>query len=77
MKMNIASTETHKRQHRYRYKQKELERLAVEKVAEELGLDLSNNSLQVESRIISNSNSINPTTYECEVSITEILDCKD
>lgn len=77
MKMNISSTETHKRQHRYRYQQKELECLAVEKVAEELGLDLSNNSLKVESRIIPNSNGINPTTYECEVSITEILDCKD
>ena len=77
MKMNISSTETHQRQHRYRYQQKELERLTVEKVAEDLGLDLSNKSLKVESRIISNSNSINPTTYECEVSITEILDCKD
>lgn len=75
--MKILSVEVHQRTHRYRYKQKELESLAVEKVAEELGLDLSNNSLKVESRIISNSNGINPTTYECEVSITEILDRKD
>lgn len=77
MKMNISSIETHEREHRYRYEQKDLEQLAVEKVAQELGLDLSDKTLKVKSRIISNSHGINPTTYECEVLITEVLDCKD
>lgn len=77
MKMNISSVEKHQRNHIYRYRQKELERLALEKVAEELGLDLSKNNLKVDSRIIPNSSGINPTTYECEVSIIEDLDCKD
>lgn len=77
MKMNISSIEKHQRSHSYTFEQKELERLALSKVAKELGLDLQQNNLQVESRIISNSNGINPTTYSCRILITETLDCKE
>lgn len=77
MKMNISSIEKHQRSHSYTFEQKELERLALSQVAKELGLDLEQNNLQVESRIISNSNGINPTTYSCRVLITESLDCKE
>ncbi|MBF9261020.1 hypothetical protein I0P11_07685 [Acinetobacter baumannii] len=75
--MNISSVESHKRTHWYRFSQKELERLALEKIAQELGLDLAQTHLSSESRIISNSGGINPTTYECEIKIVESLDCKD
>ena len=77
MKMNISSIEKHQRSHSYTFEQKELERLALSKVAKELGLDLQQNNLQVESRIISNSNGINPTRYSCRILITETLDCKE
>lgn len=77
MKMNISSIEKHQRSHSYTFEQKELERLALSKVAKELGLDLEQNNLEVESRIISNSNGINPTTYSCRILITETLDCKE
>ena len=77
MKMNISSIEKHQRSHSYTFEQKELERLALSQVAKELGLDLEQNNLQVESRIISNSNGINPTTYSCRILITENLDCKE
>ncbi|WP_180644449.1 hypothetical protein [Acinetobacter bereziniae] len=75
--MKIHSVEKHQRIHLYRFEQKDLERLALEKVAAQLGLDLSKKNLVVESRIITRSNGINPTIYECEVSIIENLDCKD
>lgn len=39
--MKILSVEVHQRTHRYRFEQEDLERLATEKVAAELGLDLS------------------------------------
>ena len=77
MKMNISSIEKHQRSHSYTFEQKELERLALSQVAKELGLDLEQNNLEVESRIISNSNGINPTTYSCRILITETLDCKE
>ncbi|WP_151710691.1 hypothetical protein [Acinetobacter brisouii] len=77
MKMNISSVEKHQRQHIYCYQQEELKRLAIERVAQELGIDLTAKNLKIESRLLTRSNGINPTTYECEVSITEILDCKD
>lgn len=77
MKINISSIEKHQRSHSYTFEQKELERLALSKVAKELGLDLEQNNLEVESRIISNSNGINPTTYSCRILITETLDCKE
>ncbi len=75
--MKISSVEKHQRNHFYRFEQKNLERLALERVAAELGLDLSKKNLVVESRIMTKSNGLNPTTYECEVSIIENLDCKD
>lgn len=75
--MKIHTVEKHQRRHLYRFEQKDLERLALETVATELGLDLFKKNLVVESRIISQSNGLNPTTYECEVSIIENLDCKD
>ncbi|WP_336933312.1 hypothetical protein [Acinetobacter bereziniae] len=75
--MKIHTVEKHQRCHLYRFEQKDLERLALETVATELGLDLSKKNLVVESRIITQSNGLNPTTYECEVSIIENLDCKD
>ncbi len=75
--MKISSVEVHHRTHHYRFEQKDLERLATEKVAAELELDLSKKNLKVNSRIVVNSGGINPTTYDCEVSITEDLDCKD
>lgn len=77
MKMNISSIEKHTRQHVYRYQEEELKRLAIEKVAQELGIDLTAKNLKVESKLLTRSNGINPTTYECEVAITEILDFKD
>lgn len=77
MKMNISSIEKHQRSHSYTFEQKELERLSLSKVAKELGLDLEQNNLEVESRIISNLNGINPTTYSCRILITETLDCKE
>ena len=77
MKMNISSIEKHQRSHSYTFEQKELERLALSQVAKELGLDLEQNNLEVESRITSNSNGINPTTYSCRILITETLDCKE
>jgi len=77
MKMKISSIETHKRTHTYRFEQRELERLALEKVATELGLDLTHSCLKAESRIVPNSQGINPTLYECEIRIEESLDCKE
>lgn len=77
MKMNISSKETHQRVHFYRFSQKELERLALEKIAVELGLDLESKAIQPEARVLSQSNGINPTTYECEIRIVEVLDCKE
>ena len=75
--MKTLSVEVHQRIHRYRFEQEDLERLATEKVAAELGLDLSKKNLKVNSRIVVNSGGINPTTYGCEVSIIEDLDCED
>lgn len=75
--MKIHSVEKHQRIHLYRFEQKDLERLALEKVAAQLGLYLSKKNLVVESRIITKSNGLNPTIYECEFSIIENLDCKD
>ena len=77
MKMNISSKETHQRVHFYRYSQKELERLALERIATELGLDLQSKAIQPEARVLTQNNGINPTTYECEIRIVEVLDCKD
>lgn len=77
MKMNISSNETHKRVHNYIFSQAELQRLALEKVASELGLDLTKVEISTESTLRSQTNGINPTTYSCHVSITENLDCKD
>lgn len=75
--MNISSFETHERLHRYRFTQKELERLALEKIAQELGLDLTKSNLKSEARILRQSQGINVDTYECEIKIVESLDCKD
>ncbi|TEU24694.1 hypothetical protein [Alkanindiges illinoisensis] len=77
MKMSISSVETHQRVHSYRFDQRELEQLALEKVAKELGFNLPQGNLKTESRIISNSSGINPTTYECRIQIVENLDCKE
>ncbi|MCG7219474.1 hypothetical protein [Acinetobacter sp. AG3] len=77
MKMNISSKETHQRVHFYRFSQKELERLALERIATELGLDLQSKAIQPEARVLTQNNGINPTTYECEIRIVEVLDCKD
>lgn len=74
MKMNIYSKETHKRVHQYTFTQEELQRLALEKVANELDLDLSKVEISTESNLRSQSNGINPTTFCCHVSITEKLD---
>ena len=41
MKMNISSKETHQRVHFYRFSQKELERLALEKIAVELNFSIA------------------------------------
>ncbi|MFP6819306.1 MAG: hypothetical protein VCA15_08545 [Acinetobacter sp.] len=75
--MNISSKETHQRVHFYRFSQKELERLALERIATELGLDLQSKAIQPEARVLTQNNGINPTTYECEIRIVEVLDCKD
>lgn len=75
--MKIISAEKHHRIHLYRFEQKELERLALEKVAKALDLDLAKSNLTLESRLIPKTNGLNPTTYECEVRIVEDLDCKD
>jgi len=77
MKMNISSKETHQRVHFYRFSQKELERLALERIATELGLDLQSKAIQPEARVLTQNNGINPTTYECEIRIVEVLDCKE
>ena len=77
MKMNISSKEIHQRVHFYRFSQKELERLALEKIAVELGFDLQSQAIQPEARVLTQNNGINPTTYECEIRIVEVLDCKD
>ncbi|ENU57145.1 hypothetical protein L291_1742 [Acinetobacter guillouiae MSP4-18] len=77
MKMNISSKETHQRVHFYRFSQKELERLALERIATELGLDLQSKAIQPEARVLTQNNGINPTMYECEIRIVEVLDCKD
>ncbi|MBJ9954420.1 hypothetical protein I5735_15420 [Acinetobacter baumannii] len=77
MKMKISSKETHERVYSYRFSQKELEQIALEKVASELGLNLESIDIQTESRVISQSNGINPTTYECSIRIVETLDYKD
>lgn len=77
MKMNISSKETHQRVHFYRFSQKEIERLALERIATELGLDLQSKAIQPEARVLTQNNGINPTTYECEIRIVEVLDCKD
>lgn len=77
MKMNISSKETHNRVHHYIFSEDELQRLALEKIASELGLDLAAVEISSESNFRSQSNGINPTTYSCHVSITERLDCKD
>lgn len=77
MKMNISSKETHQRVHFYRFSQKELERLALERIAIELGLDLQSKAILPEARVLTQNNGINPTTYECEIRIVEVLDCKD
>ena len=77
MKMKISSIEQHKRTHSYNFEQRELEQLALEKVAHELGLDLKQSNLKAESKVISESNGINPTTYACRIQIIETLDCKD
>lgn len=77
MKMNISSNETHQRVHRYIFSQDELQRLALAKIASELGLDLDAAQISSESNFRSQSNGINPTTYSCHVTITESLDCKD
>ncbi|WP_151819246.1 hypothetical protein [Acinetobacter seifertii] len=75
--MKITSAEKHHRIHLYRFEQKELERLALEKVAKALDLDLAKLNLTLESRLIPKTNGLNPTTYECEVKIVEDLGCKD
>ncbi|WP_227543986.1 hypothetical protein [Acinetobacter bereziniae] len=75
--MNISSKETHQRVHFYRFSQKELERLALERIATELGLDLQSKAIQPEARVLTQNNGINPTMYECEIRIVEVLDCKD
>jgi len=77
MKMNISSVETHCRTHTYKFEQRELEQLALEKVAKELGLNLNQGCLKAESRIVPNSQGINPTLYECQIRILENLDCKE
>ncbi len=77
MKMNISSKETHQRVHFYRFSQKELERLALERIATELGLDLQSKAIQPEARVLTQNNGINPTTYACEIRIVEVLDCKE
>lgn len=77
MKMNISSKETHQRVHFYRFSQKEIERLALERIATELGLDLQSKAIQPEARVLTQNNGINPTTYECEIRIVEVLDCKE
>ena len=77
MKMNISSVESHKRTHWYRFSQKELERLALEKIAQELGLDLTQSNLKSETRLFRQSQGIDVNTYECEIKIIESLDCKD
>lgn len=77
MKMNISSNETHQRVHRYTFSQEELQRLALAKIASELGLDLDAVQISSESNLRSQSNGINPTTYSCHVTITESLDCKE
>ncbi|MEC6125255.1 hypothetical protein [Acinetobacter ursingii] len=77
MKMNISSKETHQRVHFYRFSQKELERLALERIATELGLDLQSKAIQPEARVLTQNNGINPRTYECEIRIVEVLDCKE
>ena len=75
--MNISSFESHERLHRYRFTQKELERLALEKIAQELGLDLTQSNLKSETRLFRQSHGIDVNTYECEIKIVESLDCKD
>lgn len=77
MKMNISSKETHQRVHFYRFSQEEIERLALERIATELGLDLQSKAIQPEARVLTQNNGINPTTYECEIRIVEVLDCKE
>ncbi|WP_314337901.1 hypothetical protein [Acinetobacter guillouiae] len=77
MKMNISSKETHERVHSYRFSQKELEQIALEKIASELGLNLQSKDIQSESRVVSQSNGLNPTTYECCIRVVERLDCKE
>lgn len=77
MKMNISSKETHQRVHSYRFSQKELEQLALERIATELGLDLKSKAIQLEARILTQNNGINPSTHECEIRIVEVLDCKE
>lgn len=77
MKMNISSKETHERVHFYQFSQEELEKLALEKVVNELGLDLQSLLIKPEAKVISKDNGINPKNYECRIRIVEILDCKD
>ena len=77
MKMDISSKETHERVHFYRFSQKELEKLALEKVASELGLKLESFFISSESTIVPQDNGINPRTYECRIRIVETLDCKE
>ena len=48
-----------------------------ESIATELGLDLQSQAIQPEARVLTQNNGINPTTYECEIRIVEVLDCKD
>lgn len=78
MKMKISSIESHKRTHSYQFSQKELEQLALNKIATELGLDLKSVMVEAQSNVISVSHGINnPSSYECRIQIVEKLDCKD
>ena len=75
--MKTSSTEKHERTHAYTFSQDELQRLALEKVVNELGLDLSNDQITCQSSVVPQSSPINPTTYVCKVFITESLECQD
>ncbi|KAA8734923.1 hypothetical protein F4V57_03960 [Acinetobacter qingfengensis] len=75
--MKIISKETHKRTHTYSFTEEELKRLSLNQVAEKLGLDLSRHNVSSETRLFSRSNGINPTSYHCDVTITELLDSQD